>query len=56
MGRLVDVKLYRPREGSKEFTGELTHYGSGDVTINMAGREVCFEKKEIAQVRLHIEF
>ena len=56
MGQQVDVKLYRPRNGAKEFTGELLHYGNGDVTIRMGGEEVAFEKKEIANVRLHIEF
>lgn len=56
LGSDVDVKLYRPRNGSKEFTGRLTHYGDGDVTIDMDGENAAFEKKEIAQVRLHVEF
>lgn len=56
MGTAVDVKLYRPRDGRKEFTGTLTSYQDGDVTITVAGEEVAFTKKEIAQVRLHIEF
>ena len=29
---------------------------SGDVTIDMDGENAAFEKKEIAQVRLHVEF
>lgn len=56
MGSAVDVKLYRPRDGRKEFTGTLASYQDGDVTITVAGEEVAFTKKEIAQVRLHIEF
>lgn len=56
IGAAVDVKLYRPRNGSKEYTGELVCYGSGDVTLLAAGQEICFEKKEVANVRLHIEF
>ncbi len=56
MGTLVDVKLYRPRSGSKEFCGELAAYGNGDVTILVGGQEVVFEKKEVANVRLHIDF
>ena len=56
IGTAVDVKLYRPRNGSKEFTGELVAYGNGDVTILMGGEETVFEKKEVANVRLHIEF
>lgn len=56
LGAAVDVKLYRPRNGSKEFTGELVAYGNGDVTIRTGGEEIAFEKKEVANVRLHIEF
>lgn len=57
MGQSVDVKLYRPREGSKEFTGELTGYEQGQVTITAAdGSTQTFTKKEIALVRLHLEF
>lgn len=52
LGRTVDVKLYRPVDGSREFTGTLEGYENGAVTA--AGR--TFEKKDVAQVRLHAEF
>ncbi len=52
MGRTVDVKLYRPQDGSKEFTGTLEGCADGAVTVS--GR--TFEKKDVAQVRLHVEF
>ena len=56
MGSQVDVKLYRPREGRKEFTGALAGYQDGDVTVEIGGTPVTFEKKELALVRLHVEF
>ena len=57
MGREVDVKLYRPRDGSKRFTGTLTGYRDGTVTIACPdGGGMEFEKKEIAQVKLHLTF
>ena len=57
MGQEVDVKLYRPREGRKEFTGTLAGYDQGNVTVTQPhGAEVVFEKKEIALVRLHLDF
>lgn len=57
MGQTVDVKLYRAREGSKVFTGTLAGYQDGQVTIVLAdGRELTFEKKEIALVHLHLTF
>ena len=57
MGQEVDVKLYRPREGSKTFTGVLTGYEAGAVTIALpGGEEMTFDKKETALVRLHLTF
>ena len=57
MGQEVDVKLYRPREGSKLFTGVLTGYEAGAVTIEVpGGEEMTFDKKETALVRLHLTF
>ena len=52
MGRKVDVKLYRPINGRKEAAGTLTAYEDGSVTVD----GVRFEKKDAAQVRLHVEF
>lgn len=57
MGQEVDVKLYRPRDGKKAFQGTLTGYEDGKVTIaDAAGETQSFEKKELALVRLHIDF
>lgn len=52
MGQQVDVKLYRPVDGSKEFTGILAGYDNGDVTVD----DRTFLKKDVAQVRLHVTF
>ncbi len=52
MGRKVDVKLYRPVDGRKEVTGALTGYEDGAVSVD----GVRFDKKDVAQVRLHVEF
>jgi ribosome maturation factor RimP len=54
LGSEVDVKLYRPRDGRKEFTGTLAGYEDGAVTLQIGADAVTFEKKEIALVRLHI--
>lgn len=51
-GRKVDVKFYRPVEGRKEYTGVLTGCVDGNVTVD----DRTFEKKDVAQVRLHVEF
>ena len=56
MNAPVQVKLYRPRDGQKEFAGILTGYDDGRVTITAAGKELTFEKPEVALVRLRVEF
>ncbi len=55
-GQEVEVKLYRPREGRKEFVGLLQSWEDGDVTLDIGGTPVRFEKKEIALVRLYPRF
>ena len=52
LGQQVDVKLYRSQAGSKEYTGALTGYQDGDVLVD----DRRFEKKDVAQVRLHVSF
>ena len=52
MGQKVDVRLYRPVDGSKAYTGTLCGYEDGAVLVDT----VRFEKNDVAQVRLHVEF
>ena len=58
IGSPVLVKLYRNRDGRKEFPGVLAGYDpdSGRVTITEGERELSFEKKDTAMVRLRVEF
>lgn len=56
MGKLVEVRTYRPVDKQKEFCGILTAYDNNSVTITEDGAERTFEKKEIALIRLAIEF
>jgi ribosome maturation factor RimP len=54
LGHEAEVKLYRPREGRKDFAGVLKGYESGDVTLDISGAETHFTKQEIALVRLYL--
>lgn len=58
MGSPVLVKLYRARDGRKEFAGTLTGYDetSGDVSVTAGEETLTFSKKETALVRLRVEF
>lgn len=54
LGNFVEVRLYKARDGVKEFTGDLAGYEDGAVTIEQNGRRVTFAKGEVANVRLRI--
>jgi ribosome maturation factor RimP len=56
MGAEVEVKLYRPRDGRKEFVGLLRTHNDGDVTVEINGEIAELTKKEIALVRLYPRF
>lgn len=56
MGKLVEVRTYRPIEKQKEFCGILTAFDSNSVTIDEDGTERTFEKKDMALIRQAIEF
>ena len=58
LGSPVLVKLHRNQDGRKEFPGVLTGYdeATGDVTITVGKQEMTFAKKDIALVRLRVEF
>lgn len=52
MGQKVDVKLYRPLNGRREYTGTLRGFDGGNVAVD----DQVFDKKDVAQVRLHVSF
>ena len=58
MGSPVLVKLYRNLDGRKEFAGTLAAYDeqSGDVTVTVGKSDMTFPKKDMALVRLRVEF
>ena len=56
LGSPVLVKLYKARDGRKEFLGHLAGYQNGDITITMNGEDITFSKDEVALCRLRIEF
>ena len=56
MGSPVAVKLYKAKNGRKEFAGVLTGYENGDVTITVGGTAMTFARDEVALCRLRIEF
>ena len=56
LGRLIEVRTYRPIDKRKEFCGVLKAYDEDTVTIEEDGRDITFQKKDTALVRLAIDF
>lgn len=57
IGEIIDIKLYKPLEGKKEYQGELKQFDDGVITIIQEdGKEMQFIQKETASVRLAVIF
>ncbi|MBR2131170.1 MAG: ribosome maturation factor RimP [Oscillospiraceae bacterium] len=57
MGSPILVKLYKSREGRKEFAGHLAGYDSDcNLTMTAGKQTLTFSKEEVALCRLRIEF
>ncbi|MCI8805557.1 MAG: ribosome maturation factor RimP [Clostridiales bacterium] len=55
-GRLVDIKLYKPIDKVKQFQGELIGLVDNKIVIEESGKEISFDKKDVAVCRLAVEF
>ena len=56
IGRMVELKIYKPLDGSKEFTGTLRSFDKDTVTIDTDGAERDFARADIAKINLYVEF
>ena len=57
IGRDVDIKFYKPVDGTKEMTGKLTGFDDTAITVEIDDTGPrTFDRKEIAMVRLSIDF
>lgn len=56
MGETVEVKTYVPIDGQKEFTGALKAFDEDTVTIETEGVPRVFARKEVARIKLALDF
>lgn len=56
LGEEVEVKTYKPMDGSKEFAGILKAYDDKSITIETENKEICFAKSDVALIRLALDF
>ena len=54
LGENVEVKLYKPLDGAKLYSGTLSAYENGGVTIEIGVKPMTFTKEQIASVRLRL--
>ena len=55
LGMEIEVRLYKPVDGQKVYTGLFTGYQDGDITIRQGENERTFLKKEIAVARCTVD-
>lgn len=56
IGKKLDIRLYAPLDGKKEFTGELISFDAESFTVKTDKGEKKFGRKACALVRPHIDF
>ena len=56
MGEDVEIKLFKPIDGSKEHAGALAGFDSETITIKVGEETKVFNRKEIALIRLALDF
>ena len=55
-GRDVDIQLFKPIDGKKQYTGSLQGYSDEVITIQVQEERIDLERAAIAQIRLHLDF
>lgn len=56
IGQEVELKLYRPIEKCKEFSGILKGFDAEKITIEEQGQERSFARTQVALIRLALDF
>ena len=55
LGSEVTVKLYKARDGRKEFPGTLAGYEDGTILLAAEGETLRFTREEVALCRLRVD-
>lgn len=56
IGEEVEIRLYKPIEKCKEFSGILEKYDAECITISNEDKEITFKRSDIALIRLALDF
>lgn len=56
IGKTLDIKLYAPMNGKKEFCAQLVSFDESSFTVIINGKSVVIARKAAAMLRPHIDF
>ena len=56
LGQDVELKLFKARDGVKEFAGTLKSYDATSVTVTINDTDEVFSRKEISVIKLALDF
>lgn len=56
IGMDVEFKLYKPVDGTKEFSGVLKAFDADTVTVTINDQDKTFTRKEISVIKLALDF
>ena len=56
LGKDVELKLYKPRDGVKEFAGTLKSFNDSEITVTINDKDETFIRKEISVIKLALDF
>ncbi len=56
LGEEVEIKLYKPIDGTKDYEGTLKSFDKDSITLTTPDRDFTFLRKDIAVIRLKLDF
>lgn len=55
LGKMIDITLYAPIDGEKNFTGKLKEADKENVLLIINDNETSFERNKISSARIHFD-
>ena len=56
IGKRIEIKRFAPKNGKKEFTGELVSFDENNIVVKLESGELEIERKALALVRPELIF
>ncbi len=56
IGKRIEIKLFAPKNGKKEYVGELVSFDDTNVVVQLDSSEMTLERKAIALARPELKF